>query len=94
MLHVSEHRSGHPLLYVLVASYQLVYAACLGSPVFERFQESRLIETAGPPTGLPSSSASFSLSLIQQQGSRYFCSVWFVCLFVCLFIMGKKKNYH
>jgi hypothetical protein len=39
---------------------------CLvGGPVFERSQAFGLIETVGPPTGLPSSSASFSLSLIQ-----------------------------
>jgi hypothetical protein len=37
--------------------------------VFERSQGSRLIETAGSPTGLPSSSVSSSFSLIQQQGS-------------------------
>jgi hypothetical protein len=37
--------------------------------VSERSWGSRLVETAGPPTGLPSSSASFSLSLIQPQGS-------------------------
>jgi hypothetical protein len=42
---------------------------CLvGVPVFERSQESRLIETACPPTGSPSFSASSSFSLIQPQG--------------------------
>ena len=35
----------------------------------ERSLGSRLIETAGPPTGSPSSSASSSFSLIQPQGS-------------------------
>jgi hypothetical protein len=41
---------------------------CLvGGPVSERSRGSRIIETAGPPTELPSSSASFSLSLIQPQ---------------------------
>jgi hypothetical protein len=40
---------------------------CLvGGPVFERSQGSRLIETAGPPTGLPFSSASFSLPQCKQ----------------------------
>jgi hypothetical protein len=35
---------------------------CLfGGPVFERSQGFLLIETAGPPTGLPFSSASFTL---------------------------------
>jgi hypothetical protein len=39
-----------------------VGVCCLfGGPVFEKFWGSRLIETAGPPTGLPFSSASFSL---------------------------------
>jgi hypothetical protein len=37
-----------------------------GGPVFERFQVSRIIEIADPPTGSEFSSASFSLSLIQQ----------------------------
>jgi hypothetical protein len=40
-----------------------------GGPVFERSRGSRLIETAGPPTQLPSSSASYSFSLIQQRRS-------------------------
>jgi hypothetical protein len=46
---------------VLEASYQLVYVAFLVVPMFERSQESRLIETLGPPSGPPFSSASFSL---------------------------------
>jgi hypothetical protein len=37
--------------------------------VSERFQESRLTETAGVPTGSPSSLASTSFSLIQLKGS-------------------------
>jgi hypothetical protein len=42
---------------------------CLvGGSVSERSQGSRLIETAGPLTGSPSSSASSSFPLIQQQG--------------------------
>jgi hypothetical protein len=42
---------------------------CLvGGPVSERSWGSRIIETAGPPTGSPSSSASSGLSLIQPQG--------------------------
>jgi hypothetical protein len=37
---------------------------CLvGGPVSERSQGPRLVEAVGPPTGLPSSSASSSLSL-------------------------------
>ena len=43
---------------------------CLvGGPVSERCWGSRLIETAGLPAGLASSSASYSFSLIQSQGS-------------------------
>jgi hypothetical protein len=41
----------------------------VGDPVSERSQASKIIETADPPTGLPSSSASSSFSLIQLQGS-------------------------
>jgi hypothetical protein len=37
--------------------------------VSERSQGSRLVETVGLPMGLPSSSASSSLSLTQPQGS-------------------------
>jgi hypothetical protein len=40
-----------------------------GGSVLERSQGSRLLKTAGPPTGLAFYSASFSLSQIQQQGS-------------------------
>jgi hypothetical protein len=44
-----------------VGSLISVGACCLfGAPVFKRSQGSRSIETAGPPTGLPFSSASFS----------------------------------
>jgi hypothetical protein len=44
--------------------------SCLvDGPVSEKSQGSRLNETAGPPTGSPSSSASSSFSLIQPQGS-------------------------
>jgi hypothetical protein len=51
---------------VLGASCQLVYAAWL---VVQRENSGVQIETAGPPTGSPSSSASSIFSLIQQQGS-------------------------
>ena len=62
---------------------------CLvGGPVFERSQGSRLIETAGTPTRLPPSSASFCLSLIQPQGSAssFHClsaniCIWYFHLF-------------
>ena len=55
-----------------------------GGPVFERFQGSRLIETSGPPTGLPFSSVSFSLSLIQQQGSA--ASVHWLGTTICIWL--------
>ena len=43
---------------------------CLvGGSVFERSQESRLVETAGLPMGSPTSSASSRLSPIQALGS-------------------------
>jgi hypothetical protein len=53
---------------------EVLYCMCVGDlilagvrclfdgPVFERSRESRLIEAAGPPTGSPFFSASFSLS--------------------------------
>jgi hypothetical protein len=50
---------------------------CLvGGPVFERSQGSRLIETAGPPTGLPFSSASFSLPQFNNRGQLLLSIGW------------------
>jgi hypothetical protein len=37
--------------------------------VSEKSQETRLIETVGPPTELPSSAASSTFSLVEPQGS-------------------------
>ena len=49
---------------------------CLfGGPVFEKFNGSRLIETAGPPTGCLLLSF-FQDSLIQQQGSALLSIGW------------------
>ena len=48
----------------------------VGGLVSERSWGSRLIETAGSPTGLPSSSASSSSSLIQPQGSAALSISW------------------
>jgi hypothetical protein len=69
-------------------------------PVFERPQWFRLIETAGPPTGSPSSSASSSFSLIQPQGSaasvRWLgvnISLWLFQLLVQYF-RGQSWNVH
>ena len=56
-------------VYVLEASYQLIYAAWLVAQCRRRLWESRLIETAGLPIGSPCSSASSSFFLIQPQGS-------------------------
>jgi hypothetical protein len=54
---------------------------CLvGGPVFERSQGSRLIEIA--TTGLPSSSAAFSISLIQWYGSA--ASVHWLGASICI----------
>ena len=55
-------------VYVSGASDQLVYAAWLvGGSVSERSLESRLVETAGLPMGLLSSSAPSSLSIEEER---------------------------
>jgi hypothetical protein len=61
--------------YVLGASYQLVYATWLVVQCLRNLsgEGTRLIETAGPPTRSPSSSASSSFYLIQRQGVTSFC---------------------
>jgi hypothetical protein len=48
-------------IWVLVSLISAGVFCLFGGPVFERSQWSRLIETAGPPIGLPFFSASFSL---------------------------------
>jgi hypothetical protein len=53
--------------YVSGASDPLV---CADWIVPVRSQETRFVETAGLPMGLPSSSTSSSLSLIKPQGSQ------------------------
>jgi hypothetical protein len=56
------------LYYMCVGGLISAGACCLvGAPGFERSQGSRLIETAGPPTGSPSS-VYFCFFLIQPQG--------------------------
>ena len=84
---LNEHRPGSPLLYVCWGP-PISWCMLLGGPVFERSWGSRLIETAGSPTGLPFSSASLSL-LYQQQRSaasvHWFGAniyIWFYQLFV------------
>ena len=80
----NEHRPCSPLMYVCwwpgISWCRLPF----GGPVFERSLESRLIETSGPTTGSPSSSASSSLSLIQQQGSS--ASVHWLGATICLWL--------
>ena len=60
-------------------------------PVSERSGGSRSIETAGPPRGLPSSSASSSFFLIQPQGSA--ASVrWLgenICIWLFYLLVGS-----
>jgi hypothetical protein len=63
-----------------------VLCCLVGGPWFERSQESKLSETAGPPTGLPPSSASSSFPLIQLHGSAASVHwlgtniyIWFSC---------------
>jgi hypothetical protein len=68
---------------------------CLaGGPMSERSQRSRLVETAGPPTGLPPSSASSSFFLIQPQGSE--ASVhWLgvnICIWLFLLLVGSFRG--
>jgi hypothetical protein len=63
---LTEPKTGSPLLYL-----------CWGSPISwcmlpgERSRESRLIETAGPPAGLPSSLASSSFSYFNHMVSSF-----------------------
>ena len=85
----SETRPCIPLLYVCWGLIPVAICCLVGGPVFERSQVSRLIETSGPPTGLPSSTASSSFPLIQPQGSAASVSwlgeniyIWFFQLLV------------
>ena len=58
------------LCCICVGSPGSALVCCLvGGPLSERSQGSKLVETAGPSMGSTSSSASFSLFLIQPQGS-------------------------
>jgi hypothetical protein len=60
-------RPGRSLLYMYEAA---CICSLVDGSVSERSQESRLVETAGLPMGLPSSSASSSFSNIIQIKSR------------------------
>jgi hypothetical protein len=65
---LNEHRTGSPLLHMCWGSHISWCMLPVCGPVFERSQGSRLIETAGSPTGRTLLSF-FQPSLIQQQGS-------------------------
>jgi hypothetical protein len=67
--------------YVLGASH-ICISCLIGDPVSERSRGSRLNETAGPLTGLPSSSAPSNFSLIQSQGSAV--SVHWLGINICI----------
>ena len=62
-LEEAEKEEDLAVLYCMCAGGLISTGVCclFGCPVFERSQESRLMETAGAPTGLPFSSDSFSL---------------------------------
>jgi hypothetical protein len=64
---LTKDRPGRLLLYVLGASYQLVYAAWSVSQ-YQQCWGSRLVEIAALTFGLPFCSASSRFSLIQPQG--------------------------
>jgi hypothetical protein len=70
--------------------------------VFKRSPGSRLIETAGPPTGFPSSSASFSLFLFNHRDQQLLSIGWvqisasdsfsfLLCLLECGHARGGPK---
>jgi hypothetical protein len=89
---LNEHRPSSPLLHVCWGLH-ITLCMLFGGPVFERSGGSILIENADPPTGSPTSSASFSLSLIQQQGSA--ASVhWLgatICLWLFQLLIGSSR---
>ena len=64
---LTELRSGSPLLYMCWRPH-ISWCMLPGWCYSERSLGSRLIETAVPPTGSPSFSASSNLSLTQPQG--------------------------
>jgi hypothetical protein len=74
------------LYFICVGGFKSDGICCLvDSQVFEI---TRLIETAGPPTGLPFFSASFSLSYFKNRGQLLLSIAWvqisasepFICL--------------
>ena len=81
-------------IYVLGASYKLVYAAWFGVSVSERSQGSTLVKTAGLPIGSPFSSSSSSFSRIPPHGSL--ASVhWLgasICIWLFYLIVGPLRG--
>lgn len=65
-MHLLSLRPGQAVLYyICVSDLRPASVRCLiGGSVFERFQGSGLVDTAGLPMGSLSSSASSSISLI------------------------------
>jgi hypothetical protein len=64
---------------------------CLVSdPMMKRSPSSRLTEISGPHTGLPSSSASFSFSLIQPQGSVAYKYLHLTLSAACWVLRGQS----
>jgi hypothetical protein len=81
---LTEHRSRNPWLYVCWGPHIGWCVLPLWWSCIWEISGSRLIETAGPTTGSPFSSASFSLSLIQKQGSAV--SVHWVAANICIWL--------
>ena len=71
-MHLLRLKLDPAVLCCIYAGSQISTGICcvVGGPVFERSWRSRLIETAGSPTGLLSPSTSSSFLLIQPQGSE------------------------
>ena len=72
----TEARPGSPLLYMCQGQVPARVCCLVDGSVSERSLGSRLVETAGLPMGLPSSSASSSLSLMQPHGPRLKSNHW------------------
>jgi hypothetical protein len=73
------------VLYCMCVGGLISAGVCylFGGPVFERSRRSRLIKTAGPPIGLPFSSASFSLPYFNNR-DQMLLSVGWVDANICI----------
>jgi hypothetical protein len=81
-------------VYVLGASYQLVYAAWLVAQCHRQSPESRLIQTPGFPIGLLSYSVFSSFTPIQLQGSAASVHWLGVNIFIWLFQLLVGPFFH